>query len=476
MKRFISMEVEYPLVEKLSPHPIVHQRVRDMYSLLCQIGWSHVIDPRNKLVTGTFRMDKQVDGCLTSTQTITTDTGPLLEIVTHPELNLNDLNLQLKELKLIVSLVLEKINARILGMGIHPLLQATVDEYKKYRSPRSAYEYAIVQRGWPHEKLVNVAAIQEIVDVPKQDVFDALRVLLRLNGIMIFLFRNAPDIFGADEGLLSVRPKKWLDSMKSDNPHFKNDVFKCNIPQKEFTGWQDYFDLLLKQFPMFLMGTKKQGLFYIPEHPCFWEFLTNAPKDGWKAKDFNGNKIEIFPEIPHFDCLDWTYFGLTRPRWLLKPEADLDEIITAFRENQIDEVFKKLTRKIVIENRCNANSFPGEEMASVAFVLGIVENIVEAKKFVMQKSYDFWYRLFELSQKQPLKTAVIDDIKVIDLIKDFFKIAQAGLKIRGLQEEVYLEKIIPVIENEKSRAEVVMELYHNSDSPADMLADKFEIK
>ena len=155
----IGVEIEYPAIDETSMAGLPQEKFQIIWEEFCQQGWEKVTDPVNGLPTGVFRQIKQQDDCLSSTQALSTDTGPLLEIATSPEENLFGLEKQLQELRSMVSekLILQK--GAILGLGIHPLTSDSKAEYYRLRTPRSAYDYAINERGWPHWKLLNVAAI-----------------------------------------------------------------------------------------------------------------------------------------------------------------------------------------------------------------------------------------------------------------------------------------------------------------------------
>ena len=312
--------------------------------------------------------------------------------------------------------------------------------------------------------------------MPVQDSFRALRVMLRLSGLLIFIFRNDPDLHN-DSHFLSVRPKKWLDHVGTTKQKFKVDALKVNIPEKELETWQDYFELLWRATPMFLLGTKKHGLFYVPEHPTFWQFL-ERPK--WQAMDILGQPIVVEPGLDHVNCTDWTYFGLCRPRWRLKETTDLCDLRESFAGENLGKFFEANVQKIVIENRADANGFPNHELASVAFVVGMLENLDQIEKFALAKDYQFWKKVFQVAQIAPLLEAVVEKQSIKELVSELMNLAQNGLKMRGFGEEKYLEPVWEIIENSRSRAEDVLKLFNSvrgtKTEKARVLAVRFAIK
>lgn len=479
-KRKISFEVEYPVVNKTDARGLSQESFRNVWTRLGHDGWDTSTDSLNGLMTGVSKLiqDDKLKHCVNACQSISTDTGPLIEIVPHPEDDLFSLDGQFAQLRSLAVREIDKVGGQILGLGSHPNTGDSKSEYMQLRTPRSSYDYAIEQRGWPHEKLLTIASIQEVIDVCAADAFRVNRVLTRLCGLMMFIFRNSPDLYG-DSGLLSTRPSKWVQSVTSSNPKFIGDIKKVNIPEEEVTCWQDYFDLLWSRNPMFLLGTKQHGLCYIPDHPNFGEFLTKAPSNGWEGMSITGRNVMVSPSMDFVNFTDWTYFGFCRPRWKMQSDADMGGLTKAFIYRNMDEFFMENIQKIMIENRSNCSGFPGQELSSLAFVLGIVENLDDAEKFVFDHDYDFWKEVFRLSQFHPLSSAEVNNISIVALAEEILLISRQGVKSRCLKEECFLDPIEEIIEGGKSRSELVLD-YFNSlkgdrSSRAVKIASKYAI-
>lgn len=458
MKRKIGIEVEYPVVDTKSGSALSQEKFRQVWGSLETKGWAPAKDSITGFTTGVSR-DVSTDGnVLSSAQVLSTDTGPLFEIAASPEDSIHGLAAQFQGLRQLMVDELSAVGGTALGMGINPGIGCTEKEYYDYRTPRSAYDYAIQNRGWPHWKLLNVAATQEVIDVPFVDVMDAFRSLQRLSGLMIFLCRNAPDIHG-QSSKLCVRPGQWKESVKSPLDIFSGDIEKANIPEIELSDWNDYFQLLWGSSPMFMLGTKKDGLFWIPQHPTFGKFLTEAPESGWPAMSLSGQKLEIEPSIDHVNCSDWTYFGLCRPRWKINSGIEVAEVIEAFHGKRMEGLLERQAVKVVLENRCNATGFPGQEFASMALVLGLIENLFETKRLAFRYNYKFWLSMLSLSQEAPLAKAELDGVPVIEFVRELISIATQGLIMRNLGEERYLQPLVEIVNSGKSRAEIIMEKY-----------------
>jgi gamma-glutamylcysteine synthetase len=453
-QRLIGVEIEYPVVDTKNMTALSQKKFRAVWKQMEKMGWELMSDPVTGYATGVSR-SVEIPGHGSFSQSVSTDTGPILEIAAYPETNIKDLYFQVDELKAVLDSLMADVNGKILSVGIHPFLNDSKKEYYEYRTPRSAYDYAIKQRGWPHNKIVNIAATQENIDVPKKDALKAIRVMTRLCGLMIFAHRYAPDIHNGGNSLC-IRPQKWLESVSSKNPKFEADKRKVNIPDNEILNWNDYFNLLWNDAPMFLLGTKKHGLFYIPEHPTFLDFLK---KPEWDGVDLHGKKVKIIPDIDHINCTDWTYFGLCRPRWKLNNNVRVVDMIKAINDSYVEEFFLKNLNKVFIENRCNATSMWPFELSSTTFVLGLLENLEKAETFTSQHNYDFWKKVFSLSQTTKLKEAYIGDVRMLDLLYAIIDIAHEGLELRGQNEENFMALTETTANTGKSPSELLLDSY-----------------
>ena len=180
--------------------------------------------------------------------------------------------------------------------AVHPAIRPVREEYLAFRTPRAAYDYVLAERGWHHWSIVDVASVQEVVDVSFDDAPRAVRMLHRLAGLMNFVLRNDPDLWGSRGGGLSVRARAWRDHVP-ETARFPADRGRVGLPIQEVTSWRDYLALLWEAAPMLLVGTKSNGAAWVPEHPSFLRFLTEAPAGGWPARTLAGEGVRIVPEL-----------------------------------------------------------------------------------------------------------------------------------------------------------------------------------
>ena len=408
------------VADSLPPMPQVFAA---MWRNLAQSGWT----PGDFSVT----RDQPSEGlCISSNQAMSTDTGPVIELVASPSKTLAGVAAQIAALQADARSALDRVGCVMLGSGVHPGLRPVPSDYYRYRTPRPAYDYAISERGWRHWSIVDKAAVQEIVDVSFEDAPRAVRLLHRLTGLLNFVLRNDPGIHGQGDGRVSVRSLAWRGHVPHTGP-FAGDSRRVVIPETEIGGWQDYLSLLWESGPMFLAGTKNHGQAFVPERPTFLEFLKRAPRDGWAGRLLDGSPTRVVPEHAHVAATDWSYMGFARIRWKWRPQPpSVAEIAEAWDRGEIEALLSRSLQKVVIENRGTSTQPPGEELVSLALVAGLLANLDEATEFSRSSPYSFWVRLLDESTRRPLQSVVLGR-SVPDLIRETIAIASRGLGRRG---------------------------------------------
>lgn len=456
----ISVECELPAVMAETAAPVPPQIFTRVWRTLSECGW----DADNFGVSRKV-VDPPAD-CMKAEQVITTDTGPTIELVPCPRQTVQEIETQITSLRSVIAEQLDVYGVKLFGGGVHPALGATREEYYAFRTQRKAYDYAVEQRGWSHHSILNICATQEIIDVAISDAICVLRVMHRLAGLNLFLFRNDPDLHGTHpHAPYSIRPSAWKTHVPQKG-YFTMDALKVWLPPTEIVSWEQYLALLWDANPMFLLGTKNSGLAYVPAHPTFWTYLTDTPKGGWLAKTLMDNKeLRLYPEFAHVLQTDWTYMGFARLRWKWRyPLPDIDDLIDARAEDRLDDFLAVHTEKIVLEHRANAAPMPGQEMASLAFVTGLVSNLEAAKRFAFRYPYEFWLRIAYEAESHSLLNE--KSLTVLLLLREVLEISHDGLRARGFGEEEYLSPLYERVDKGKSSSELMLEIFHHGGTQA----------
>lgn len=426
--RLVSTELECPVVALADGSPAPPEVFAAAWRVLARDSWQAT-------GFGVWRERRRMQriNVISSGQVMATDTGPVLELAPSPSRSLAGTAAQLTSLRREAARVLDDLGYAMLGAGVHPTVRAQPQDYYRYRTPRPTYDYVIQERGWHHWSILNVASVQEIVDVDFDDAPRAVRVLHRLAGLMNFLLRNDPDLHEEHGGRLSVRPQAWRRHVPQGS-RFPSDAGKVVLPPNEVEGWQDYLELLWSASPMFLVGTKDHGAAWVPEHPTFSRFLFDAPEGGWPACALSGEQLRIRPMREHLQQTDWTYLGFARIRWKWRTDGfDLIDLAEAWKTGRSEEFLRCHLEKVVVENRSTAAQPPGETLVSLHLVAGLLANLGEASAFVSAEPRAFWVRLLEASATQPID-AEIDGRSVPELATRMIAIARRGLERRGEPE------------------------------------------
>lgn len=452
----VSVEHEVPVIRMNSEEGVPNFFFQELWDNLVGEGWK-----RNSFgVQRDFRTNTSaVCNCLQNAQVISTDTGPTLEFATCPALTIKEIESQLSELRLMVGVKLRQMKLEMVGSGVHPFIGDSEEEYYHFRTPRPPYDYAIKERGWSHRSILHIAAFQEVVDVPFEKAITLLSVMHRLAGLILFLCRNDPDYRGTYGGSLSIRPGAWKRHIPKIG-RFSSDRHKVWLPEEEIASWEQYLALLWQKNPMFILGTKNSGLVFVPSHPTFWDFLSSPPSNGWNALSLESEqRLTLQPELNHLVQTDWTYMGLARLRWKWREDTDIQELVAARREGRTERFLAEHLEKVLLENRSTACPPPGEEMASLALIVGIRENLKEAKRFIDRHSYSFWLRVAEVAEREALQGAKVEKMSVLVLLQDLLEIAREGLARRGSGEEKYLAPLVERLRLETSSSEITFDLY-----------------
>lgn len=458
----VSVEHEMPVIAGDGAKSVPPEVFTELWSSLARSGWER---------DGSFAVTRAVPFAHSSAkkpaQTITTDTGPTIEMSPTPCERIRDIETQLQELRSVVKRELHPAGLSLLGIGVHPVLGTTDADYQHYRTPRSAYDYATQIRGWNHQSILNIAALQEVINIPVAKAPAIVSVMHRLAGLMLFLFRNDPAFVKDGAGLLSVRPQAWRDHITARS-RFQSDAAKMYLPAKKIEDWESYLRLLWSQNPMFLLGTKDSGLVYVPEHPSFEQFMTAPPKGGWEARRLDtGEATRIEPTMSYISQTDWTYMGFARLRIFWNEHVSLPEVTAAFAKGgaYLESFMASATDRVLLENRSSASPLPGEELCSLAFVTGIVENFEEAEQFAESISYESWLEWARTGETLPLAHSSTGDL-LPTMLSTILRIAEAGLAQRGFTEEEYLAPLWRKVHDRFSSSERLLDLFHKNGKDA----------
>jgi gamma-glutamylcysteine synthetase len=457
----VSTELECPVVSLRDGQPAPPELFATVWEELAKDSWRRGefgVERERRMVPRAL--------CINTAQAMATDTGPTIELVPSPARSLAGVARQLESLEAEAGDVLGRLGYAMLGCGVHPTLRAVPEDYYRFRTRRPSYDYVIRERRWSHWSIVNIASVQEIVDVRFEDAPRAIRALHRLAGLMNFLLRNDPDVWGDYDGQISVRPRAWREHVPA-SAAFAGDAGRVGLPAREIESWTDYLSLLWEASPMFPVGTKNSGVAYLPEHPTFLSFLQDVPREGWRARTLSGEQIRVFPEPAQIEKTDWTYMGFARIRWRWRSDPDgVPAFLDAWRRGEIEAFLRANLLKVVIENRASSAQPPGETLVSLALVAGLLANLEETQQLALSEPYSLWVSVLEASLTGSLDSHV-DGRSIAGLARRLVDVARRGLERRGEERpEQALAPLYRRIDERRSPAEDLLREYQRGGVPA----------
>ena len=451
---YISIENEHPAHSLVNSDPIPPRTFLKVWDSFENEGWT-------RFSKFGVRLEKEGDERIHDRAWVmSTDPGPYVELVLTPAIKIQDIDSQIKEMRSLVLEKLRKLDIGLLGSGLVVGLGTSEEEYYRYRTPREAYDYFVNVRGWNHKTYVNLCSMQQVIDIPVEKAPLYSNLMHRLTGAMLFLFRNDPELTSNPDRLLTKRPKAWRDVPPTSGP-FASDKARVYLPDQELATWKKYLEVLWESSPMYMVGTKSEGVSYIPSHPTFIEFLTQTPPEGWPVSTLAGaTDKKVFPTMNHVALTEWTYYGFARLRMKWKEDVELSNLISAYKKggDDLESFLKDSLKKVMLENRSPSAPQKGKEMCSLAFVAGLVANFEKTEDFVSKKSYDFWRKFALMAEKERINSK-IDEVSVKELLVELLDLSREGLEARGYGEEVYLDPLYKQVYDETSPAEEMLKIF-----------------
>ncbi|MBI2022587.1 hypothetical protein HYS97_01935 [Candidatus Daviesbacteria bacterium] len=473
IKRIISIELERALV--YLPHLKQYPPLGSPYGSctpfsfqsfmhkLMKAGWEPIYDATTGVVLRVKKNRKgEVDDANFWTCSSDVTTG-IFETTLPPQDNIASLEKEQKLLDASVLPILGEEGLFIWYTEASPVTKPTRQYYTLFHT-YWRWEYShLRQRGMDHYWFAWVLGNNPSLDISVQEAIPFLRVIIRLTSITFFLIRLGAISAGTYSAnkMLTIRPWAWKNLFL--NSPYPDDLDRVGMPDKEITSWHSYFSYLMS-FRMLTLFFDDGLPYRVFEDPSFYSFWKTPPPGGWRATAITGKQIVVDQaELINLEKLQRQAY-ISRFRFNFSPEATLNQFGVAFSEGEA--VFEKwLTenlQKLYIEVRSDSCPPKGEEFATLALYLGLLTNLSETTKYVVDKfPYDFWKKLFSVVDYAPLDSK-IDNISVIEVLEKVIELSKKGLIKRGLGEEQYLKTFISRIKRKTSPAEESVAIFEKA--------------
>ena len=393
---FIGVESEKLLVYKKNNQAVKYEDVIKILNMFAiENNWEKVYDGLSLIAL------RGQNG------TITLEPGSQIEISLKPLKMLDDIALKLTDFYTKLETYADKIGAKVLNIGIHPV--STYEDIKII--PKRRYEYMtkyLPSKGLtPFVMMRETAGIQANFDYKdEQDAAHKLALAIKMSPIISALYSNSPMRGGKLTEYKSFRANSWLNVDEDRCGFISKKLFEKEL---DFT-FNDYVETLL-DVPMIFI--ERNGSYY-EANITFREFMTNG------------------------------YSGLT---------AQLSDWST-----HISLYFPDVRLKSYIEIRNHDAQNASMTYSVPAFWKGIIynPNAMEAIEDILKDySYEDFVQLRSDAPKYGIN-ARLKNIEIIELIKEFFNISRASLQENGINEEKYLDSAFEYIENKRTPADDII--------------------
>lgn len=350
---------------------------------------------------------------------------------------------------------LQKEDASIINMSIHPLGKRDIASYKKMVAPKGLYRW-VWSRGWDHSAGIDARAQNSpTTDVSVYQAADAVSAIIGCGAAFIALFANGPFEEGKISSLKDSRLNMWDRMMGSSK--VKGDLFTTKFPPKRFKRLAQYFNWMFgsKTQIYFILARDNNSLGYksigdkilIPKgHLSVLEYLS---KKSWPVYSFknikkkNPKKEIIIPNISDLEVLQYTQFAGARIRFKLKNHNNfpLKEFLKACQQEslKVEKIFDDFSEYFYIEGRDPGANFPDQEIISAgeniaksvvispsAIQAGLLNNFKKVVKFVDQFEWNQLKALRESALKDGLQGKV-SNTTVEEFTKKVLELAEEGL-------------------------------------------------
>ena len=394
-------------VADLSPVPYAGPRgIRAVLEGLAQFGWTPVIE-------GGHLIALKKDGA-----SVTLEPAGQLELSGAPLETLHEVAAETQEHLDQVRAIGEELGIGFLGMGFQPKWTREDMPWMPKGRYKIMREYMPKVGGLGLDMMTRTCTVQVNLDFASEaDMVKKFRVSLALQPIATALFADSPFREGQPNGFLSYRSHIWTDT-DPDRTGMLDFVFEDGF------GFERYVDYIL-DVPMYFVY--REG-----------RYIDAA---GLSFRDFMRGELSVLPgEKPTLS--DWG-----------------DHLTTAFPEVRL---------KRYMEMR-GADAGPWSRLCALpAFWTGLVYDDT-----ALDAAWDL-VRDFSMEERNALRDGVprqalklpFRNSNLLELARESLKIAAHGLQRRarlncnGVDERIYLESLIEIVDSGQTAAERKLERFH----------------
>lgn len=386
------VETEKLLVYKNSYKALIYEDIVKILECFDENQWKRIYSENHLL------------GLENETGTISLEPGSQIELSLKPYKTLNEITTKLTEFYLTLDNYADKFGAIVLNCGSQ--IVSTYDDINII--PKKRYEYMtkyLPKQGLtPFIMMRETAGIQANFDYKSEkDAIKKLSLALKMSPFISSIYANSPIRQSKLNGYKSFRANSWLNVDEQRCGYIDKHLFD----KKTQFSFTDYVEILL-DIPMIFINRNDR---YYAAPITFREFMNKGYKGLIAQKsDWQTHLSLFFPDV-------------------------------------------RLKNYIEIRNHDAQNSIM--TFSVPAFWKGIMYNneaMEEIKKILEKYEFEDFLNLRKETPILGINTK-LGNLKIIDLIKEFFDISYASLKMNNQQEEKYLDCVYEYISLKKVPAD-----------------------
>lgn len=350
---------------------------------------------------------------------------------------------------------LEKENASVINLSIHPLGKRDMKTYKKFVAPKTVYKFLWL-RDWDHSAGIDARAQNSPgTGVNASQAAEAVSAILGTGAATVALFGNSPFEEGERSEFKESRLTMW-DRMMG-NSKSKADLTTAHFPKSKFNNLAQYFN--------WMFGKNTQIYFVLARGNSYRDYKSVGDKillpkeklsileylakkevacDWFKETGKKNPKIEsVTPNISDMEVLQYCQFAGARIRFKLKNQDNfpLKEFLKACQKNsqKVEEILDKFSEYFYIEGRDPGANFPDREILAAgkdiaksvvispsALQTGLIKNLTKVTKYLDKFEWSTLGKLRTAAIKEGLKGKV-GNITVEKFTKDILNLAEESL-------------------------------------------------
>lgn len=379
-----------------------HQGIGAMLEGIMAKGWEPIRDGAN------------VIGLTRGSGSVSLEPGGQFELSGGPMEDLHAARLELASHLRDVHEVAGPLGLGFAGLGFHPVARREDMSWM----PKS--RYAIMRRYMPTrgalglDMMLRTSTVQVNLDFGDEaDMVEKLRVSLALQPLATALFASSPLREGKPSGYKSLRGHVWSDT----------DPDRTGIPGLVFEegfGFERFAEFVL-DVPMYFVA--RDGQLHDVAGQSFRQFMTKG-----------------LGALPGF-------------------EATMGDVA-----DHVTTVFTEVRLKKFLEMRGSDSGSGAMIQAQPAFWVGLIyEDAAQKAARALTKGWSVadMHKLREDAPRLGLEASIAGR-PLRDVARDVLAIADAGLKARGLGEEIYLAPLHEIVESGMTQADRILQQFHGA--------------